>query len=408
MGLTAPAAAEEDPGQTDEGEKAPETEEPDAAPVIVWPTVSLTTDPIPVYGMTWGELVKLGDDGSAALGGEALEGFFAINKNSSALPDINDSFAVVFTYLDGEEVKTLESDEYAVTLARKPIDASMVILSPVEMQYAYGEECRPAVSLRDGVNNLDPSKDFTVTGYADNKEIGTGSVTVEGRGNYRDTVTKYFVISPIPVSALSGSITSCKPEDESTRPAIVFKHGERQLVEGRDYELSLSYDIPARTGTASASFKGIYSGTRILSFDLPNYLITEGAGSIWKKSSYEDLVFKANGALVKFTELTVDGRTVPTNYYSLESGSTIVKVRADYLKSLTAGKHIIGVAYQDGKALAIFSVMDVQRRGVATGDSNNASAWIIVLIASVIAFGALAFAFIRSGKKKKKKKRTKK
>ena len=31
--------------------------------------------------------------------------------------------------------------------------------------------------------------------------------------------------------------------------------------------------------------------------------------------------------------------------------------------------------------------------------------WIIVLAASLIAFGALAFAFVRSGKKKKKKKK---
>ena len=398
----AAAAQEEAPAAPTAQEEASEPEETAIVPTVVWPTVLLAEDP--VYGITWGELVKLGDDGSAALGEEALEGGFEINRSSSSLPDISDSFTIVFTYLDGDEIRTVESDEYAVTLARKPIDAAMVILSPAEMPYAYGEECRPGVYLRDGARNLDPNKDFTVTGYADNKEIGTGSITVEGRGNYRDAVTKNFTITPIPVSALTGSIASCRPEDESTTPAIVFKHGERQLVEGRDYDLALSYDIPARTGTATLSFKGIYSGTRILSFDLPNYLITEGAGSSWSKSSYTELVFKSNGALVKVTELTVDGKTVPAGYYSLESGSTIVRIRADYLKSLSAGKHIIGVAYKDGKALAIFSVTDVQRRGVATGDRNNATAWIVVLLASLIAFGALAFAFVRSGRKKKKKK----
>ena len=102
--------------------------------------------------------------------------------------------------------------------------------------------------------------------------------------------------------------------------------------------------------------------------------------------------------------MTVDGKTVPTSYYSAESGSTVVKIKPDYLKSLSAGKHIVGIAYKDGKALAIFSVTDVERRGVPTGDGNSATAWIIVLAASLVAFGALAFAFVRSGKKKKKKK----
>ena len=243
-----------------------------------------------------------------------------------------------------------------------------------------------------------------MTGYSGNIEIGTGSVTIAGQGNYKDTVTKNFTITAIPGSSVTSSVSSCKPEDLGTTPAIVLKYGDTALVEGKDYDLSLKYDIPAKSGTATVSFKGIYSGTRILSFDLPNYLITEGAGSSWSKSSSNALPFKANGALGKFTELTVDGKTVPTSYYSVESGSTIVKIKPDYLKSLSVGKHIVGVAYKDGKALAIFSVTDVERRGVATGDGNNATAWIIVLAASLVAFGALAFAFVRSGKKKKKRK----
>ena len=401
----APAAQEEAPAAPTAQEGDPASEPTRNAPSISWPTITLAAEADRVYGITWGALVALGEDGSATLGGSALEGSFEINKDASARPNVSDSFKILFSYLDGEEIKTVESAEQTVALARKAIDASMVILSPDSMQYSYGEECRPAVSIRDGARALVPDTDFVVTGYAGNTAIGTGSVTVEGVGNYKDAVTKNFTITPIPASALTSSVTACRPEDEATTPAIVFKHGEVVLVESKDYDLSLQYDIPAKTGTATAAFKGVYSGTRILSFDLPNYLITAGAGGSWSKSSSSALPFTANGALGKFTALTVDGKTVPKSYYSTESGSTIVKIKPDYLKGLAAGKHIVGIAYKDGKALAIFSVTDVDRRGVPTGDTNNATAWIILLAASLIAFGALTFAFVRSGKKKKKKKK---
>ena len=155
------------------------------------------------------------------------------------------------------------------------------------------------------------------------------------------------------------------------------------------------------------SFKGHYSGTRTLSFDLPNYLITEGASSVWSKSTSTALPFKANGAFTKFTELTVDGKTVPASYYSTDSDNRVVSIKADYLKGLAAGKHIVGVAYKDGKALAIFTITEVQRRGVPTGDRNNVLIWIALFAVSLLAVGALVYAFIRSGRKKKKKKKKK-
>lgn len=373
-----------------------------AEPTVTWPTVTLAENP--VYGLTWAQLVTLGSDGSAVRGEEPVEGSFAIDKDGAALPNISDSFKIVFTYLDGEESKTVESDERAVSLARKQLDPAMITLSPSEMPYT-GTAREPAVSLRDGSRALILGTDYSVNGYADNISIGDATVTVAGLGNYEGNATKTFKITPIPGSSVSSSVTSRKPEDESAAPTIVLKYGDSTLAEGTDYDLALQYDIPAQTGTATIAFKGIYSGTRILSFDLPNYLITVGAGSNWKKSYTAVLAFKANGALGKFTELTVDGKTVPTSYYTAESGSTIIKIKPDYLKSLSAGKHIVGVAYKDGKALAIFTIIDADRRGVPTGDGNNAAAWIVLLAASLIAFGALTFAFVRSGQKKKKKKK---
>lgn len=371
-------------------------------PVIEWPEITLAAEADRVYGITWGELVTL-SGGSATLGGEPLEGSFALDKDSGALPELSDSYKIIFSYIAGEEIQTAESEERAVTLSRKPLDASMITLSPVETVYTGGE-IRPAVSVLHGARSLVSGTDFELSDYADNIEIGTGSVTVAGIGHYSGAVTKNFTITPIPASAVTCSVTPCRPEDETTVPTFVLQYNEAALSDGTDYSVSLQYDIPSKTGTATISFMGHYSGTRTLSFDLPNYLITEGANASWSKSSYLTLNFKANGALGKFTDLTVDGKTVPGSYYSTESGSTIIRIKPDYLKSLSAGKHIVGIAYKDGKALAIFSITEVERRGVPTGDSNNVLVWIILLAASLIAVCALAYAFVRSGQKKKKKK----
>lgn len=380
-------------------------------PDVTWPSFTLAEGSdggYPEYGLTWAQMVTLSDDGAATLDGEQLSGSFTIDKNDTARPNISDSFRIVFHYSEGEEEKTVSSEEHSVTLLRKSLSSSMITLTPDKMLYAFGEALTPAVSAADGSYPLVSGTDFQVTGYTGNTAIGTGRVTVEGLGNYKDTVTKNFEITPIPGSSVSCAVTSRKPEDADTKPTISLRYGDRALVEGTDYDLSLLYDIPSKTGTATITFKGCYAGTRAVSFDLPNYLITAGAGSSWSKSTSTALSFTANGALGKFTELTIDGKTVAASYYTTESGSTIVRIKADYLKGLTAGKHIVGIAYKDGKALAIFTVIEVDRRGVPTGDSSKLALWVIVLAVSVLAVCAFAWAYVQSGRRKKKKKKKRK
>ena len=374
---------------------------------IVWPTVTLAEEADRIYGITWAELVKLGEDGSVKKNDEVVEGSFTV-KAESAIPNISDSYTVLFTYTEDEVEKTAESSEQTVTLFPKALTADMVTLSPSEMPYT-GAACEPAVSLKDGDRSLESGKDYTVAGYADNIEIGkdTAKVTVTGVGNYTGSVEKSFSITAIPGSAVTEFITSRKPEDEGIEPTVEVKNGDATLKKGQDYDVSFLYDIPSKSGTATITLKGTYSGTIVSRFDLPNYLITEGAGSSWNKGSSSELGFTANGALGKFTELTVDGKTVDPSYYSTASGSTIVKLKPTYLKSLSAGKHIIGVAYKDGKALAIFSVTDVNRRGVATGDDNDMTLWIAILGVSVIGLAVLCVALAVTSRKRAKRKKKK-
>ena len=370
---------------------------------IIWPTVSQAENP--VYGITWGELLTL-EGGSAQREGESVEGSFSL-VTLSEIPNVSDSYCIRFTWTDADgETQTQDSESETVSLARKPLSADMITLSPASTPYT-GSPVTPAVSLRHGGRAMAAGVDYSVGEFENNVDIGTGSVTVEGLGNYEGSAVKSFTITPIPAGAVKSIVVRCQPEDVGIAPAVALRHGETTLARGTDYDVSFRYDIPSRTGTATFTLKGIYSGTIISSFDLPNYLITEGANSIWNKSSSDSLRFKANGALEKFSDLTVDGRSVDSRYYTVESGSTIVRIKPDYLKSLSAVKHIIGVAYQDGKALAIFSVTETSRRGVATGDSNNVGVWIAVAAASAVTLCVLGYVLIRGGRKPARKKKRK-
>ena len=371
---------------------------------ISWPTVTEAEGK--VYGVTFEELVSLGEDGSATLDGAPLEGVFSLPA-PEGIPDVGEKFCLLFTPAE-EGLEEVPSGEYTLEkLQPKPITAEMLTISPDELPYDFGAELKPAVLVKDGKQMLEKDADFTIA-YADNTEIGTASVSVAGKGNYGGTATAAFRITPIPAELVESGvqIKECGPEDDTIIPALSIAYKGEKLAEGTDYSVAHRYDIASRTGTATITFQGQYSGTLKREFKLPNYLITEGAGASWSKSTTLELRFKANGALGKFTGLTVDGSEIDEKYYSVESGSTVVRIKPDYLKGLTAGKHIVGVLYRDGKALAIFSVTSVARRGVATGDSSNALIWIILMAASLVALGTLGFLFARDrrGRKKRKKK----
>ena len=374
---------------------------------VSWPTVSEATDKN--YGTALKDIISL-SGGSASFGGEAVTGSFAL-KDEERIPPVGGSYRIVFRSEDGELVK--ESGDYTLTRLRpKTLSDSSITVSPSKMVYS-GEALTPAVIVKDGETVLEKDVDYTVDAYADNTEISTeskkASVTVTGKGNYSGTVTKNFEITKIPASSLASGvlITPCKPDSPGKIPELKIKYGGKEFASS-EYSVKYTFDIDKKTGIAEITFSDThYEGSLTKEFNLPNYLIVEGAGGTWSKSTAIPLQFRANGAAGKCIGLTVDGAVVDAKYYSVESGSTVVKISADYLKTLTDGKHIVGIVYEDGKALAIFSVMSSVRRGVATGDGSNALAWVFLMTASLIALGILSWLFFRErrGKKKKKKKR---
>ena len=112
---------------------------------------------------------------------------------------------------------------------------------------------------------------------------------------------------------------------------------------------------------------------------LTDYQILEGDNSQWKGDNSNHLVFKANGAVDKFTGILVDEETVDDKNYTVTSGSTVITLKAGFLGTLANGKHRLTVLYLDGETSAVFEILpkssgsnpDKPTGGESSGDPSG-------------------------------------
>ena len=102
-----------------------------------------------------------------------------------------------------------------------------------------------------------------------------------------------------------------------------------------------------------------------------DYKIIEGANGTWTQNSDGTLVFRANGDFDKFTGVKVDGTLIDAKNYTAVSGSTVITLKADYLKTLSVGTHKLTVVYTDGECSANFEVKKVATEQTKPTEGNK-------------------------------------
>ena len=130
---------------------------------------------------------------------------------------------------------------------------------------------------------------------------------------------------------------------------------------------------------------------------LMDYKIIKGNGRGWF-SNIENLVnlsFTANGPYDKYTYVKIDGKELDTSYYFDAEGSTIITLKASYLKNLSHGKHTIDIGYEDGElsgeASGYFLVV-LYSDSPATGDTTNLVLFGVLGLSSLLALAAMTVA----------------
>lgn len=98
------------------------------------------------------------------------------------------------------------------------------------------------------------------------------------------------------------------------------------------------------------------------------YNIIEGANSYWVQNTDGTLTFRIDGDISKFVGIKVDGSWVNSENYSVVSGSTVVTLKNEYLKTLSIDEHKITFVYTDGECSTNFKI---KKSGEGYENSDN-------------------------------------
>ena len=114
--------------------------------------------------------------------------------------------------------------------------------------------------------------------------------------------------------------------------------------------------------------------------------IVEGANGKYQSGGNTDLTFRSNASFEDFLSVSVDGKVLDKNQYTLREGSILVTLKADYLSTLSVGQHTLGVTSASGTAETVFTITAAPAV-VPTGDTTGLTLW--VSLAALCGLGTL-------------------
>ena len=200
---------------------------------------------------------------------------------------------------------------YEMIDGKKNIAEGTLTLEATSYTYT-GKEIKPTVTLKHEGKPLTQGTDYTVE-YSNNKNAGTATVTVTGKGAYyTGTKTASFVINPRSISGISTRLsgTSFDYTGTSITPALIDPHitigsANYDLIEGTDYTVAYYNNLNAGQGSAIVTGKGNYTGTATYLFTI-NPLSLETATVTIPQTRYA----YTGAAITPEPTVTLNGKTL--------------------------------------------------------------------------------------------------
>ena len=201
--------------------------------------------------------------------------------------------------------------------------------------------------------------------------------------------TETTVTFPITLTVFEGSAFIEASVEYKEKPQHTHSYGDWQKDETNHWRecacgekadsAAHSYDNDADTTCNACGY------VRTVTASTPS--ITGGQDEKWTQGSANELIFTSNAPLSEFISVTIDDQVVDEKNYVKEEGSTIIKLKADYLSTLSAGNHTISINSTSGSATTAFTIEKAATTSSnveppKTGDNNNLLLWATMLCIS--------------------------
>ena len=309
------------------------------------------------------------------------------------------------------------ADNCSVTINWNPISATANVVKTVDGLFAMNvKTIRPQVTKEISVIEIN---NVTLTFKDGDKPVFTGTVPENDQYAFR---CEWWSLDE------NTGIVSTEPEwggDIYTNKITAFETGKTYHygVYVTAYTADISPDAKLKINGREVEYTRIGDENDTQSFwvetDLSmtptaagasDYKIIEGANGAWTQNGDGTLTFRANGDFSKFTGVKVDGTLIDAKNYTAVSGSTVITLKADYLKTLSVGTHKLTVVYTDGECSANFEVNKAASEQAKpsegdksdtttptggkdttspqTGDNSNLALWFALMLASILGVGA--------------------
>ena len=163
-------------------------------------------------------------------------------------------------------------------------------LATIKLPYAEvlydGNPKEPEISVKFDGTDLVKDKDYSVT-YKDNVDVGKATVTITGKGRFKEEINKEFSIYKYDLTKadISQSYAEVLYDGNAKLPDITVKYESRELVKDTDYTIEVSNNI--NPGVVTLKIVGVnqYAGIVEKQFEIKGLSI-ENADVLLKESIY--------------------------------------------------------------------------------------------------------------------------
>ena len=309
----------------------------------------------------------------------------------------NPSFSKEGTYtvyyrITKDNYTTVEGSK-TVTINKKP-----VTITAQEQDIVWGKDINQSLYTvsEDGLITGDSIKEITLTpSTTDRTENGTISVSgvkienaagVDVTANYDITmangnlkITHNTALAPERIEASKTKTTYTAGDTlnvDDLAVTVYYADGYSEPVQ--DYTTNVfAIDMSAdgdKILTVSYTKNGVTKTKDItikVNAALASYKIISGADSEWKQNTDRTITIGGNGEFSKFESVKVDGSIIDAKNYIAKEGSTIIILKADYLKTLSVGTHSFEIVWADGSAVTSFKVSKNTSDNEGSKDNNG-------------------------------------